>query len=116
MVGKLDPRDGPITDDDVIDLMEGERIHTRSSRSAESPRSPGRRTARELCYTTKRVEAPEASTDSDLYIVPVDGGETQCITDGMDGFDRVPLYSPDGGRTSRSTAWCAPASRRTANA
>ncbi|MFH0946262.1 MAG: S9 family peptidase [Planctomycetota bacterium] len=50
----------------------------------------------EICYTAKRVEHPEASTDSDLYLIPATGGEPKCITDGMDGFDRNPLYSPDG--------------------
>ena len=78
------------------DLMDRERVHTPLvpfGGRGEIAWSPD---GAELCYTAKRVENPESSTDSDLYLVPADGGEHVCITDGMDGFDRNPLYSPDG--------------------
>src|ERR1700693_3882708 len=38
---------------------------------------------------------PAASTNSDIYTVPLDGGEARKITIGL-GADDSPLYSPDG--------------------
>lgn len=78
------------------DLMAGERVHTPLVPFGGAEEIAWSPDGKELCYTAKRVENPESSTDSDLYLVSVDGGESRCITDGMDGFDRVPSYSPDG--------------------
>jgi dipeptidyl aminopeptidase/acylaminoacyl peptidase len=49
----------------------------------------------EICYTavTDKVEA--ISTNGDLFIVPVGGGESKRITT-QPGFDGNPVYSPDG--------------------
>src|SRR6266481_3480183 len=50
---------------------------------------------KELCFTavTDKVEA--ISTNGDLFIVPVAGGEARRITT-QPGFDGNPVYSPDG--------------------
>jgi dipeptidyl aminopeptidase/acylaminoacyl peptidase len=50
---------------------------------------------KEICYTavTDKVEA--TSTNGDLFIVPVGGGESKRITKNP-GFDGNPVYSPDG--------------------
>lgn len=49
----------------------------------------------EICYTavTDKVEA--TSTNGDLFLVPVAGGESKRITT-QTGFDGNPVYSPDG--------------------
>ena len=51
--------------------------------------------SKEICYTavTDRVEA--ISTNGDLFVVPVAGGEAKQITT-QAGFDGNPVYSPDG--------------------
>lgn len=51
--------------------------------------------SQEICYTavTDKVEA--ISTNGDLFIVPVAGGESKRITT-QPGFDGNPVYSPDG--------------------
>jgi dipeptidyl aminopeptidase/acylaminoacyl peptidase len=51
--------------------------------------------SKEICYTavTDKVEA--TSTNADLFIVPVSGGEAKRITTNP-GFDGDPMYSPDG--------------------
>jgi dipeptidyl aminopeptidase/acylaminoacyl peptidase len=51
--------------------------------------------SKELCFTavTDRMEA--ISTNADLFIVPVAGGEAKRITT-QQGFDGNPVYSPDG--------------------
>lgn len=54
--------------------------------------SPG---GKEICFTaiTDKVEA--LSTNGDLFVVPVTGGEPKRITT-QPGFDGNPVYSPDG--------------------
>jgi dipeptidyl aminopeptidase/acylaminoacyl peptidase len=51
--------------------------------------------SKELCFTavTDKVEA--ISTNADLFVVPVTGGEAKRITT-QQGFDGNPVYSPDG--------------------
>jgi dipeptidyl aminopeptidase/acylaminoacyl peptidase len=51
--------------------------------------------SKEICFTavTDRVEA--ISTNADLFLVPVAGGEVKRITN-QPGFDANPVYSPDG--------------------
>ncbi len=55
----------------------------------------------EICYTAKIADRWAESTDSDVYTVQLnaDGsarGSAVCISDGRDGYDNNPLYSPDG--------------------
>lgn len=51
--------------------------------------------SKEICFTavTDKVEA--ISTNGDLFLVPVTGGESKRITT-QPGFDGNPVYSPDG--------------------
>jgi len=51
--------------------------------------------SKEVCFTavTDKVEA--VSTNADLFLVPVSGGEPKRITT-QQGFDGNPVYSPDG--------------------
>jgi len=51
--------------------------------------------SKELCFTaiTDKVEA--ISTNADLFLAPVAGGEPKRIT-AQQGFDGNPVYSPDG--------------------
>ncbi len=49
----------------------------------------------ELAYVMNVDPIPAASTNSDIYTVPLDGGDPRKITIGP-GADDSPLYSPDG--------------------
>jgi dipeptidyl aminopeptidase/acylaminoacyl peptidase len=49
----------------------------------------------ELAYTANMDPQPATSTNSDIYTVPLAGGEPKQITMGQ-GADKAPLYSPDG--------------------
>jgi len=86
----------PVNGGEPIDLMRGERYDTPLkpfggiSEFAWSPDS------KEIAYTAKKVDDFEWSTDSDIYIYKLNSGETVNITKGMLGFDKDPLYSPDG--------------------
>ncbi len=51
--------------------------------------------SRELVYARNTEANPERSTNSDLFIVPLGGGEAKRITT-RTGADTSPRYSPDG--------------------
>ena len=55
----------------------------------------------EVCYTSNHDKNPAASTNNDLWIVPVSGGaagsiQAKNITADNPASDSTPLYSPDG--------------------
>jgi dipeptidyl aminopeptidase/acylaminoacyl peptidase len=56
---------------------------------------------REICYTSNHDKNPAASTNNDLWIVPIGGGaagsvQAKNITADNPASDSTPLYSPDG--------------------
>ncbi len=51
--------------------------------------------SKEICFTAVTDPVEAISTNGDLFIVPVAGGEVQRITT-QPGFDGGPSYSPDG--------------------
>jgi dipeptidyl aminopeptidase/acylaminoacyl peptidase len=50
----------------------------------------------EICYTSNHDPEPAISTNNDLWIVSVHGGEAKNITAENKASDSTPLYSPDG--------------------
>jgi dipeptidyl aminopeptidase/acylaminoacyl peptidase len=50
----------------------------------------------EICYASNHDKNPAASTNNDLWIVPVARGEAKNITADNPASDSTPLYSPDG--------------------
>ncbi len=50
---------------------------------------------KELVFARNTDEHPERSTNADLFLVPIAGGEAQRITT-RTGADTAPVYSPDG--------------------
>jgi len=51
--------------------------------------------SREVCFEMNSDPVPATSTNSDLYVVPIGGGEMKKITSNP-GADNSPLYSRDG--------------------
>jgi dipeptidyl aminopeptidase/acylaminoacyl peptidase len=51
--------------------------------------------SKELCFTAVTDKMEATSTNGDLFLVPVTGGEPRRITT-QPGFDGNPVYSPDG--------------------
>src|SRR5579872_811106 len=51
---------------------------------------------KEICYASNHDKNPAASTNNDLWIVPVSGGAAKNITADNPASDASPLYSPDG--------------------
>ena len=50
----------------------------------------------EICYTSNHDKNEAASTNNDLWIVPINGGPARNITADNPASDSSPLYSPDG--------------------
>lgn len=50
---------------------------------------------KELCFVQNSDEVPAASTNNDLYVVPIEGGSAKKITNNP-AADTSPVYSPDG--------------------
>ena len=50
---------------------------------------------KEICFTAVTDKMEALSTNADLFLVPVSGGEPKRITTNP-GFDGNPVYSPDG--------------------
>jgi Tol biopolymer transport system component len=51
--------------------------------------------SREVCYSMNADPTPATSTNSDLFVVPIIGGDSIKITSNP-GADSSPQYSPDG--------------------
>ena len=52
--------------------------------------------SKELCFTSNRTKNPAENTNSNLWIVPVTGGNALCLTSENEAWDGSPKYSPDG--------------------
>lgn len=78
------------------DLLAGERVDTPMPPFGGGEQIAWAPDGRELCYTARRVDNPEASTDSSLWTVPVGGGKARNLTPELPGYDQDPVYSPDG--------------------
>jgi dipeptidyl aminopeptidase/acylaminoacyl peptidase len=50
----------------------------------------------EICYTSNHDKNEAASTNNDLWLVPLGGGPAKNITADNPASDSTPLYSPDG--------------------
>lgn len=85
---------------DIKDLMEGQRFETPTSPyydAAEISWSPDGKT---IAYTSKHLTGKEyaVSTNSDIFLVNPESGEVTNISDGIMGYDKYPVFSPDGSK------------------
>lgn len=51
-----------------------------------------------IAYTSKKLHGTEysVSTNSDIYLYDLASGKTENLTEGMNGYDQTPVFSPDG--------------------
>jgi len=91
-------RDGWVGD--PVDLMEGEHFDTPLSPFGGVEQIAWSPDGRSIAYTSKKLvgTAYAVSTNSDIYIVEIESGDTRNLTEGMMGYDVEPVYSPDGSR------------------
>jgi dipeptidyl aminopeptidase/acylaminoacyl peptidase len=86
----------PTDGSEAIDLMDGEAHDTPLKPFGGAEQISWSPDGEEIAYVSKKVKDFASSTDSDIYIVTISNKATRNITQGMPGFDRDPLYSPDG--------------------
>lgn len=86
----------PVRGGEPRDLMKDERFETPLKPFGGAEEIAWSPDGKEIAYTSKKVDDFAESTNSDVYLVDIATGATRNITEGMPGFDRDPLYSPDG--------------------
>ncbi len=79
-----------------LDVMSGEACDTPLKPFGGGSQIAWPPDSKEIAYTAKKVPDYELSTNSDIYIYDIKSGKTRNITAGIEGFDKSPLYSPDG--------------------
>lgn len=86
----------PVEGGEPKDIMKGEKYESPVKPfggAEEFDISPDNK---EIAYTSKKVDDYPWSTNSDIYLYDVASGTTKNISEGMMGYDKHPLYSPDG--------------------
>ncbi|QDV04529.1 Prolyl tripeptidyl peptidase precursor [Planctomycetes bacterium Poly30] len=82
-----------------VDLMEGMRVDSPVPPFGGSEQYAWAPDGKSLAFTMKEVERWAESTDSDVYLVSLDAPtERRNVSDGRDGYDNDPFFSPDGQR------------------
>ncbi|MBI5323931.1 MAG: S9 family peptidase [Ignavibacteriae bacterium] len=89
-------QEGPSDFKQPVDLMQGERFETPVKPFGGIEQIAWSPDGKEIAYTSKKVNNYVQTTNTDIYIVPIAGGETKNITKDLKGSDSDPLYSPDG--------------------
>lgn len=85
------------------DIMEGEPFDSPLSPYFDQSEISWSPDSKMLAYTCKKMRGKEyaVSTNSDIYLYSLDSGETTNLTRGMPGYDKYPVFSPDG----KKIAW-----------
>jgi dipeptidyl aminopeptidase/acylaminoacyl peptidase len=80
------------------DIMEGEPYDAPTAPFHDGEEIAWSPDGRYIAYTCKKLTGKEyaVSTNSDVYVYDVENGTTRNITEGMPGYDRYPVFSPDG--------------------
>jgi len=85
---------------DETDIMEGQKFESPMAPyydDAEIAWSPD---GKYIAYTSKKLTGKDysLSTNSDIYLFDVTSGKELNITEGNPGYDRYPVFSPDGSK------------------
>lgn len=83
-----------------VDLLKGERVDTPLNPFGGVEQIAWSPDGRKIAYTAKKSVGTDytVSTNSDIYLVDLESGETVNLTAGMMGYDVEPVFSPEGGR------------------
>jgi len=79
-----------------VDIMAGEMFETPDPPFGGGEEIAWAPDSKQIAYTSKKVDNYESSTNTDIYVYNLDTKRTTNLTQGMPGYDRAPLYSPDG--------------------
>ncbi|MDR2010175.1 MAG: S9 family peptidase [Bacteroidales bacterium] len=87
----------------ITDIMKDEKYDSPLSPYFDESEIAWSTDGKKIAYTCKKLNGKKyaMSTDSDIYIYDLESGETKNITQGMHGYDKYPVFSPD----SKKIAW-----------
>ncbi len=87
----------------ITDIMEGEEFDSPLKPFGGAEEITWSIDSKNIAYTCvkKKGKAYAISTNSDIYIYNIDSKSTINLTEGMNGYDKAPAYSPDG----KNIAW-----------
>jgi dipeptidyl aminopeptidase/acylaminoacyl peptidase len=82
------------------DIMEGQRFESPTAPYFDDGEIAWNTDGKSIAYTTKRLfgKADALSTNSDIYLYNIEAGKEINITEGNMGYDRYPVFSPDGSK------------------
>jgi dipeptidyl aminopeptidase/acylaminoacyl peptidase len=80
------------------DIMEGGRYDSPMKPFGGIEEIAWSRDGKTLAYTCKKLTGKDyaVSTNSDIYLYNIETGQTINFTEGMMGYDKNPVFSPDG--------------------
>ncbi|PWD98971.1 S9 family peptidase [Marinilabilia rubra] len=89
------------TEDPIVeakDIMEGERYDTPLEPFGGMDQITWTPDGKKIAYTCKKLsgKAYALSTNSDIYLYDLGSGETKNLTKDNPGYDKNPVFSPDG--------------------
>lgn len=81
-----------------VDLMKGERFDAPTMPFGGDEQIMFSPDGKKLAYTCKKLQGTAAaiSTNNDIYLYDLTAGSTTNLTEGMNGYDNDPCWSPDG--------------------
>lgn len=80
------------------DIMEGEAFDSPLSPYFDQAEIKWSQDSKFIAYTCKKMKGREyaVSTNSDIYLYNLETGTTENLSQGMPGYDKYPVFSPDG--------------------
>jgi dipeptidyl aminopeptidase/acylaminoacyl peptidase len=82
------------------DIMQGQRFESPTAPYFDEGEIAWSPDGKSIAYTSKRLngKADAVSTNSDIYVYNIESGKEINITEGNMGYDRYPVFSPDGSK------------------
>ena len=87
------------------DIMEGQRFESPTAPYFEDGEISWSPDGRSIAYTSKRLNgiADARSTNTDIFLYDLSSSKEINITEGNKGFDKFPVFSPDGSKIAFQT-------------
>ncbi|MDR0507294.1 MAG: S9 family peptidase [Dysgonamonadaceae bacterium] len=82
----------------IVDIMDGEPFESPLKPSGGIEQMDWSPDSKTVAYTSRKKTGKDyaRSTNSDIYLYNIETKETKNITEGMNGYDMNPKFSPDG--------------------
>lgn len=83
---------------EAVDLLKNERFDAPTAPMGGMEEITWSKDGKTVAYTCKKLNGTEAaiSTNSDIYLYDLATGKTRNASEGMNGYDKEPVFSPDG--------------------